>query len=236
MKEKKKILDSNIFKGSLSFFILTTILLFQALPFDLLNIDINSIKKPVLYTYSVLVQIIGIILVFIIYKDYIIKSFNEAKKKKNIYLKKYLKFWFLILVLTAVLNFIIMMFNGGNIANNEELVRSSLNSAPIYMWISAVLVAPFFEELMFRLSIKSVFKTKWLFIIISGLLFGLAHVASSVTNVFDLLYIIPYSVPGLIFAYVLSDSDNIFTTIGMHMLHNGVAMALQIFLMIFGAM
>ena len=163
-----------------------------------------------------------------------LKCWNDVKKKKNKYLKKYIKYWFIILAGTATLNFIIMMLNGGNMAANEESVRSTLTAAPIYMWISAVIVAPFFEELMFRLSLKSIFKNKWLFIAISGFMFGLAHVISTVTNFYSILYILPYSLPGFIFAYILDDSDNIFVPIGMHMLHNGVAMALQIFIMIFG--
>ena len=233
MKEKKSNLQ---FKGIISFFVLFTILFFQGVPFELLGIDVNNIKDSILYIYSILVQAIGIILVFIIYKDYMLQCWNEVKKKKNFYLKKYLKYWFIILGGTAVLNVIIMMFNGGNIANNEASVRSILTSAPIYMWISAVIAAPFFEELMFRLSLKSFIKNKWLFIIISGFTFGFAHVISSISSIYDILYVFPYSLPGFIFAYILYDSKNIFVTIGMHMLHNGVAMALQIFLLIFGAM
>lgn len=233
--KKEKILDLR-FKGIISFLILFFILFFQGIPFQLLGIDTNNIKDYILYIYSILIQAIGIIIVFIIFKEYIIKSWNDVKKKKNIYLKKYLKYWFVILAGTATLNIIIMIFNGGGIANNEEAVRSTLNSSPLFMWISAVIAAPFFEELMFRLSLKNILKNKWLFIIISGLSFGFAHVISTVTNIYDLLYIFPYSLPGLIFAYILDDSDNIFVPIGMHMLHNGVAMALQIFLIIFGAM
>ncbi len=43
----------------------------------------------------------------------------------------------------------------------------------------------------------------------------------------DILYIIPYSVPGMAFAKMLSKTDNIFTSTGIHLLHNGLMIAMQ---------
>ena len=57
---------------------------------------------------------------------------------------------------------------------------------------------------------------------------------SNVNSIVDLLYLIPYSVPGCAFAYILTKTNNIFVPIGFHFLHNGVTMSLQILLLIFG--
>ena len=51
---------------------------------------------------------------------------------------------------------------------------------------------------------------------------------------YDILYLIPYSALGISFAYILQKTDNIFVTIGLHFMHNGILMALQVLVLIFG--
>ena len=65
----------------------------------------------------------------------------------------------------------------------------------------------------------------------SGLVFGGLHVISSYTNLINLIYIIPYSIPGFIFAYTLVRSKNIFVPIGLHFFHNAIMMIVQIVLL-----
>ena len=63
---------------------------------------------------------------------------------------------------------------------------------------------------------------------ISGLLFGLAHVIGQ-TNIWtDWLYVIPYGVLGCSFAASYSDTDTIFTPILFHMIHNIVLIVTSI--------
>ena len=68
----------------------------------------------------------------------------------------------------------------------------------------------------------------------SGLIFGGLHVIGNVNSIIDLLYLIPYCVPGFAFAYMLSKTNNIFVPMGFHFLHNGVTMSLQVILLILG--
>ena len=58
------------------------------------------------------------------------------------------------------------------------------------------------------------------------------HVISTLENLVDLLFIIPYSIPGFIFAYIYSKSKNIFVPISLHFIHNGIMMSLQILLLL----
>ena len=89
--------------------------------------------------------------------------------------------------------------------------------------------APFIEELIFRFSLRKIIgNRKYLFILVSGLLFGTAHVISYITGLSDLLYIIPYAIPGFTLAYVFVDSDNIYVPIGLHCLHNTLTLLLQL--------
>ena len=88
------------------------------------------------------------------------------------------------------------------------------------MLYQTVFYAPLSEELIFRRSFKDVFKNKYIYVLISGLVFGGMHVISSASSMSDFLYIIPYSALGIAFALLYYDTDNIFTTISMHSLHN----------------
>lgn len=226
--------DRITIKGATIFFLYLTITLFNYVPFKILGVDIANVPVILKCIYIVLLELVLITIVFILYKDYIVKCFKDFKQNKNYYLKKYIKYWFIILFCTAIMNLIISTLNSGNIAGNETAVRDMLGEIPIYTWISGVLIAPFVEELVFRLSLKSIFKSKWVFIIVSGLIFGSFHLIGNTNSLLELLYIFPYSLPGCIFAYILYDSDNIFIPISMHLLHNGILMAAQIFIALVG--
>ena len=71
-----------------------------------------------------------------------------------------------------------------------------------------------------------------LFIFFSGLIFGGMHVIGTLEHLVDLLFIIPYSIPGFVFAYVYTKSKNICVPISLHFIHNGIMMSLQILLLI----
>ena len=73
-----------------------------------------------------------------------------------------------------------------------------------------------------------------IYILTSGLVFGSLHVIGSLKNLYELVYIIPYSIPGFIFAYVYIKSKNIMVPITLHFIHNGILMSLQIFILLFG--
>ena len=99
------------------------------------------------------------------------------------------------------------------------------------MVFSAVFFAPFTEEMVFRNSIKNIITNKYVFIITSGLVFGGLHVIGNINTIYDLLYIIPYSTPGIAFAIMLQKTDNIFVPMGIHFMHNAILMTLQIVLL-----
>ena len=116
--------------------------------------------------------------------------------------------------------------------SNEEAIRTLFGVNPIYIFISSVFLAPILEELTFRKAIKSIFKNKWVFIIMSGLIFGYLHIMSF-NNLLELLYIIPYGTFGVVFACMLYDTDNICVPILFHFMHNGIFMSLQFLMMFF---
>lgn len=227
--------------------------------YELLNINLGSLPTIVKQMYNILIEVIIIVVFILLFKDYLKKAFKDIKDNHKEYFKKYFKYWLLLLGLTFISNFIIILasklsageaivdiFNGDiPIAQNQEAIIETFKQMPIFIFILSVFLAPVLEEFTFRLSIKSIFKNKYLFISISGVVFGSMHVIPHVIsftneglifskNIFDYAYIVPYSVPGVIFAWILYKTNNIFIPVAMHFLHNGTLMSIQFLIYITG--
>ena len=132
----------------------------------------------------------------------------------------------------AFSNGIITLINKSEISNNQEAINDMFERLPIYTYILSVFLAPIIEELVFRFCFMKIFNNKYLYIILSGVIFGLFHIIGSFESAYDFLFLVPYSIPGLIFAYILYDSKNIFNTIWLHFVHNGISMLASIILLL----
>jgi len=221
-------------KNFLLFLILLFLFIFKdyfvIIPCSLLNIDINILSYSTKVLLSIIASSILIIITIIIYRNYLKEKLIDFKKHIKEYFDFGLKYWIWGLIGMAVSNILIGLFTTLDGANNEKLVQEMLHSAPLLSFISATIIAPFLEEILFRKSVYDMFHNKKLAIFMSGLIFGLLHVIFSMTKVTDLLYIIPYGMLGYSFAYILHKKDNIFVPIMFHMIHNGVLTILSIVL------
>jgi len=121
-------------------------------------------------------------------------------------------------------NLIISLFTQ-NIASNEEYNRELLGKMPIYAVTAMVIIAPITEEIVFRLSLKRSFKNKWIYAIVSGLLFGLFHLLSA-SSLIELLYILPYGTLGFFFAKSVWETESIYSSILPHITHNALIITL----------
>lgn len=207
---------------------------FQIIPFMLFNVNPKNIPMELEIIYLMAYSSLMATIIIFIYRKKIKKDFQNFKKNSTKYFSKYIKYWFLCLGIMMISNLIINTLITNKLPSNEQAIRDIFNISPIYIFFSAVLYAPVVEELVFRQSIKNIFSNKIVFIIISGLIFGGMHVFGDFNTLADLLYIIPYSAPGIIFAYMLADSDNIFVPMSFHFIHNGILISLQFALMLFG--
>ena len=232
--EKEKNYDlRDMFIG---FGVLFLYLIASAMPYDFIKLfginynDLNLIARQI---YLILYEVsLTLIIVYIYRKDFI-PNFKDFLKNNIKYFKKYIKYWFIMLGLMILSNAIITMFTTTITSENQQTIIDTLKQAPIYTFILTVFVAPILEELVFRLSFRKIFKyTNVLFILFSGLFFGGMHVLGTLNNPIDLLFIIPYSIPGFIFAYIYSKSKNICIPMSLHFIHNGIMMSLQILLLL----
>lgn len=229
---KKRFKQIGVSIGAMSIYFLLPY--FEGLPFTIMGIDTTSLSIHTKVFYLIMYSILIVALIMMIYNKKIIKDFKDMKKNNMKYFNKYLKYWLIGLFIMMISNLFINLIVTNDIPSNEQAIRETFNISPIYIFFSAVIYAPIVEELIFRQSIKNIFNNKWLFIIISGLSFGSMHIFNSFKNITDLLYIIPYSTPGIIFAYMLEDSDNICVPMSFHFIHNGILISLQFILLLFG--
>ncbi len=182
----------------------------------------NVVKDIVLFIIDILV--LGVLV--ICNGDLLKKDFKKFKKEYKKCLDTGFKYYFLGLVLMFISNLIIININGGNIANNEALNRSIIGVYPLYAISSIIILGPFMEEITFRGGFKNAIGNIVLYTVFTGILFGSAHIIGNVYTFTDILFIIPYSILGIMFSYMCYKSDNIFTSICMHMVHNSFALVM----------
>ncbi len=221
---KERIL--NIIKGASAILLYFFVSLFKETPLILVGVDYNNLPIIFKEIYNISIQVIMIIVFILIFKDFFKKSFADIKKNHFTYFKKYLKFYLLGLAIMMVSNSLILIL-GGMTSENETVVRTEFQMYPIYIFISAVIIAPIIEETTFRLGFRKIFKNDYLFIITSGLVFGSLHLLGMFNSSLILLYLIAYSGLGFVFAYMLAKTNNIFVSMGFHFMHNGILMAIQ---------
>lgn len=120
---------------------------------------------------------------------------------------------------------IINLVNGGEEANNQALLNEGFVSVPIIMIIFTVFIAPFVEEMVFRFGLRRMIKNKYIFIIVSSLVFGLLHTSIS-TNIKQMIYLLSYGSMGAVFSICYVKENNIFNSILVHMLNNAISVIL----------
>ena len=180
------------------------------------------------YNNKIILLLIGeffvILIFFIVYKKTIVRDFNNFFNK-NFFsnISTSISYWMIGVTIMVISNIFISLITNGGVAVNEESVRELIDKVPLYMLFNVSIYAPFTEELVFRKSFKDFIDDKKTYILVSGLVFGGIHIISSLTNLAGLLYIVPYGALGIIFAKLYRETDNIFSTISIHSLHNFIS-------------
>lgn len=197
-----------------------------------LGLNFNNMNKNTLSITCILIEIVEILLLFFIYYNDMVHDLKDFKENFKKYLKFGLKWWTIGLILMYVSNIIVYLITLQG-ASNEEILQEQIIKLPLYMLFSSSITAPFTEEVVFRKSIRDVFSNNILFIVVSFLVFGGMHVLTS-SSLIEVLYIIPYGIFGAIFAYMYVKTDNIFTSISIHALHNFIIVSFSIISMLLG--
>lgn len=202
--------------------------LVQLIPILIFNIDTTNITTKTELALTTFSDIVLLIILIYFYHDTLINDFKKLKSNFYEIIDNGIKYWFIGLSIMVVSNLIINLFIPMAKATNEAGVQEYIHSSFFLAIISVGILAPIIEELTFRKSFKDVFKNKTLFVLVSGIFFGSLHVILSLNSMWDLFYIIPYSALGISLSYMYQKTDNIYTSIIMHIFHNTVLTMLSI--------
>ena len=223
--KKNKVKEWLIFLGIFLIFMYAdyfVVAMYYATDADLYNLSLHN-KIIILFAKYV------ILIAIFIMRDhkYLKEKWLDFTKNFKKYFKISFKNWFAGFLIMFVSNIIINLYIPG-LGENESTVQTLIKQMPVIAFILTTILAPFVEEMVFRKYLKNCVNNKILYMIISGLIFGLIHTSIS-TNTLELLLIIPYGALGFMFAKTVFETDNIYTSIMMHMLHNGILTLLAIF-------
>lgn len=211
-------------------FIFISYLVYEFVFIFILNyfgINFTKLDMSNKFIFLLITNIIFCIILFFVYKNEIKKDFKDFKTNYKEYISKYFKFYLIGVLLMGFSNIILQKFTNMEISGNEEIVRQYIKIAPLYMLFSSVIYAPYVEELIFRKSIRNIINKNWIFILLSGFIFGILHI-SDYTNINDIIMGIPYIIIGIDFAYIYYKTNNIFTTMTFHLCHNLLLFLFQI--------
>ena len=179
-------------------------------------------KLPSSYLYTFFLYIFVLSILIVIYRSQLITSFKDFKKNFKKHLPKAFEHWikgfFIMIVSNLILVYIFHLNKSINESMNIELLKSNL----LLHSLLILIVAPFLEEIVFRLSFGKMTNNTKIYSIITGVLFGFVHIISSFSayKYMTLLLLIPYSSMGIALGYAYKDTNNICSSLCMHMLHN----------------
>lgn len=191
---------------------------------------VNSFKDQLSITvYNIIliaseVIILGI-LIFLNRKK-IKKDFIDFDKHYKKHLKVGIKAWLIGLLFMVISNYIIYNFFVNNIASNQEINTIVIQKMPLYTILGMIILGPFSEEIMFRLSFFEHIKNKYVYYILTVLIFAGMHTLNGMTSPIELLYFIPYGCMAVSFSYVMYKTKNVFTTTVIHTCHNAISVLL----------
>lgn len=208
--------------------IILLLLTFSSLFFVIFNINRETINDRQYLIYYSISNLILLGLFIYIYRKTFLKDLSFFKKNFFSNFFTSFKYWIVGFIIMYITNLIITRILNLNIADNEISVRNFINISPLLMIFNTCIYSPITEELAFRKSIKDCTSNKWTYIITSGLLFGLLHITSYINNPLGILYLIPYGAFGISFAALYYKTNNIYSTITIHAMHNILAITIYL--------
>ena len=189
-----------------------------------INYTSNSSIKVIILILS---DIVVLLTLFLLNKKKLIDDFKSFDKNSKKHLLFGIKCYLYGLCLMMVSNIVLNMFLH-TIAENEQIVENVLLLYPYYAVPATIIFGPLIEEIVFRLYLKKYIQNKKVYYVVATLLFAGAHVVGSFNTYSDLLFILPYATLSFAFAYIYDKTDNIYTTVVIHQVHNTISILLYI--------
>lgn len=179
---------------------------------------------PILLIFEILL----IILALLLYKDDLKRDVKELKNNLGMYLKYCFKTWGLMLLTMIVIGIIIILIKG---EANQSVNQQILQKLPLlYLIPSALIMAPIVEETIFRFIFRKIIRNDTLFIILSGVCFGILHVTSEANILNAVISSLSYISMGCFLANSYVKTNNMTTSMIIHCIQNAMACMIMVFM------
>ena len=214
---------SNKNKGVLIFSILYAVLfVFDGVKW-LASLMSSSIANYLVYVVLVLYG-------SFLFKDRLIKQWNEIRKTKRKFFFGALTGWLFLFLMNVVFEFVSEMLKQffGLVGQglNQSNIQSTFQEQPILIAVFACVIGPLVEELIFRQTLLRYLRKSlptWLSIFIVGFAFALTHMHS--LDLSEWVGAVGYLGAGLAFSIIyVKEKENIYYPLLVHMLSNSLSL------------
>lgn len=171
-----------------------------------------------IYLYFFILDLITLLIVLLAHR----KELNNSLSHFKINFKSFCKYLFFTLIIYAYISAILALICNlivGDIPDNQASLE---NYNYLYLLFASLIYAPVVEETIYRGTIRKFIKNDKLFIIISGIIFGLVHVIGS-SSLIQYIYILDYGFTGMYLAFLYTKYNNIYLNISTHFIINLIA-------------
>ena len=169
---------------------------------------VTEISNEMLCIINIVTYLLAAIIFIILYNQKLKKDLKKLTKKNIIFI---LVSSIILIVLNEAISVLLSSLKVD--MNNQESIIEMLKVYKYPMIIVTVFLGPLVEEIVYRYSISTIIKNKIVFVIISSIVFGLAHGIGIAT----LLYIFIGAILGFIY---LKCDENIVSSIMAHIINN----------------
>ena len=189
-------------------------------------INLNTLTQKIIV--QTIMDVIILVAVIICFKDKLKRDLKLFKENAKAYLQYILPKVGIIYLLMLLVSIISMLISQEASSVNQE----SLEALPKwYLAPMAIIWAPIVEELIFRGVFRRFIKNNTIFIISSGVIFGVLHTIGEASLVNVIIMAMPYAVLGGGWAYLYAKTDNITNNILAHAFQNTLATLLSLMIM-----
>ena len=196
------------------------ILIFIAIYFSPVLLRVINVKsKNSLKVIEVLYYVAALLAAELVICRERLKNFRCFKKRNDSYMILIELSCISCLLIQFVISAISRLFVSGVSVNQAAITRMPLMS----QLVLAIIYAPVVEEVLFRYVIRRVIRKERLYILVSGLVFGMVHILSSIgsrSNLEIIVYALPHIGVGLHQGYIYASTNSIETCIITHRMIN----------------
>ena len=189
-------------------------------------INLNTLTQKIIV--QTIIDVIILVAVIICFKDKLKRDLKLFKENAKAYLQYILPKVGIIYLLMLLVSVASMLISQEASSVNQE----SLEALPKwYLAPMAIIWAPIVEEVIFRGVLRRFIKNNILFIIASGIIFGVLHTIGEASLANIIIMAMPYAVLGGGWAYLYAKTDNITNNILAHAFQNTLATLFSLMIM-----